>query len=49
MNKHNEQTLIEKAQDQGIYLNSYSEGDYRVQCPECSCQLEERKMSHVYQ
>jgi twinkle protein len=36
MNKHNEQTLIEKAQDQGIYLNSYSEGDYRVQCPECS-------------
>ena len=35
MNK-NEKTLIEKAQEQGIFLNSYSQGDYRTRCPDCS-------------
>ena len=35
MNK-NEKTLIEKAQEQGIFLNNYNEGDYRTRCPDCS-------------
>ena len=32
----NEQSIIEKARDQGIHLTNYSQGDYRVKCPECS-------------
>ena len=33
---NNEKTLIEKAMDNGIFLNSYSVGDYRTKCPQCS-------------
>ncbi len=33
---NNEKTLIEKAMDNGIFLNSYSIGDYRTRCPQCS-------------
>ena len=33
---NNEKTIIEKAQEEGIFLNSYSEGDYRTRCPNCS-------------
>jgi len=32
----NEQSIIEKAREQGIHLTNYSQGDYRVKCPECS-------------
>ena len=35
MNK-NEKTMIEKAQEQGIHLNGYYEGDHRTRCPNCS-------------
>mgnify|MGYP003636295203 FL=1 len=35
MNK-NEQSIIEKAQEQGIQLNGYHEGDHRTRCPNCS-------------
>ena len=35
MNK-NEKTLVEKAQEQGIHLNGYYEGDHRTRCPNCS-------------
>ena len=33
---NNEKTLIEKAMDNGIFLNSYSVGEYRIRCPQCS-------------
>jgi twinkle protein len=33
---NNEKTLIEKAMDNGIFLNSYSVGEYRTKCPQCS-------------
>ena len=33
---NNEKTLIEKAIDHSIILNSYSVGEYRTRCPQCS-------------
>jgi twinkle protein len=33
---NNEKTLIEKAIDHSIILNSYSVGEYRIRCPQCS-------------
>ena len=33
---NNEKTMIELAQEEGIYLRGYSEGDHRTTCPNCS-------------
>ena len=33
---NNEKTMIELAQEQGIYLRGYTEGDHRTTCPICS-------------